>query len=260
MKIEFLTQDDSNYILPFFDEFFRHYGAEFEVMQVSCCRAMGKRPRAQLARELLGLYGVRGLMRLVARSFLGRVTDVVSGSHTDHAYSIAQVCRSRGIACRSIGNPNAPEFLEQIRQRSPDLVISVACPYILKAPILELPPKGCINIHNARLPKYKGMMPVFWQMYHGERKIGMTVHYMSARIDEGAALLQDALEVLPGEPLDALMRRAKRHGAHCMARVLRQVRDNTQQVIEIKHQDGSYFTFPTPDEVKQFKRRGLRAI
>jgi hypothetical protein len=40
MRIEFLTQEDSLYILPFFDEFFRHYSGEFEVTQISCCRGL----------------------------------------------------------------------------------------------------------------------------------------------------------------------------------------------------------------------------
>ena len=41
MKIEFLTQEDSLYILPFFEEFLKNYAGEFEITRISCCRAMG---------------------------------------------------------------------------------------------------------------------------------------------------------------------------------------------------------------------------
>jgi methionyl-tRNA formyltransferase len=46
MKIEFLTQEDSLYILPFFEEFLRNYAGDFEITRISCCRAMGKRSRS----------------------------------------------------------------------------------------------------------------------------------------------------------------------------------------------------------------------
>src|SRR5260221_13759417 len=65
MKIEFLTQEDSLYILPFFEEFLCHCPAEFEITRISCCRAMGKRSRVQLLRELIWLYGTFGLGKLL---------------------------------------------------------------------------------------------------------------------------------------------------------------------------------------------------
>jgi len=67
MRIEFLTQDDPLYILPFFDEFLRNYSSEFEVLQISCCPTMGKRSRLQLLRELAALYGIGGFTDCSAR-------------------------------------------------------------------------------------------------------------------------------------------------------------------------------------------------
>ena len=68
MKIEFLTQEDSLYVLPFFEEFLRHYAGEFEITRISCCRAMGKRSRIQLLQELKWLYGVTGLGKLLLQA------------------------------------------------------------------------------------------------------------------------------------------------------------------------------------------------
>lgn len=261
MKIEFLTQDDANYILPFFDEFVREYGNEFHIQQISCCRAMGKRPRAKLLRELLWLYGPLGFFRLAARSLFARVMATIMPSQkARRAHSIAQLCRANGIPYQQVKNPNNAEFLAGVKQRASALIVSVACPYILKGPILQSAPLGCINIHNAPLPKYKGMMPVFWQMYHGERKIGLTIHYMAAKVDEGAAILQDELEINPGESLDNLIRRSKRYGAHCMAKVLRQIQNKERSVLDLDQGAGSYFTFPTREEIRAFRNRGFRAI
>src|SRR5690349_17082193 len=98
MKIEFLTEDDSNYILPFFDEFLSTYGNEFQIQQVSCCRAMGSRSRAKLARELLWLYGLHGFLRVAARSLYAELMARVPGSEKAvRPHSIAQLCRAHQI-------------------------------------------------------------------------------------------------------------------------------------------------------------------
>src|SRR5258708_15847343 len=67
MRIEFLTQDDPLYILPFFEEFLRSHSSEFEILRISCSSIMGKRSRVQMVRELTALYGPFGVARLVSR-------------------------------------------------------------------------------------------------------------------------------------------------------------------------------------------------
>jgi methionyl-tRNA formyltransferase len=258
MKIEFLTQEDPIYLLPFFDEFFRHYASEFEVVQVSCCPVMGKRSRWKMIRELTCLYGGLGFVRLGFQAVGSRALSVFPGRQ--RFYTIEHVCHAFGVPYKRIGNPNSADFVEEIRRRAPDLVLSVACPFIFKQALLNVAPLGCINVHHAPLPRYRGMMPTFWQMFHGERVAGLTVHYVNAEIDKGDVLLRDNLTIEPGESLDHLIRRSKRHAAHSMATVARQIGANTQRVIKMPVEDGSYFTFPTLDEIREFRRRGLRAI
>jgi methionyl-tRNA formyltransferase len=261
MKIEFLTQEDSLYILPFFEEFFQNFAGEFEITRISCCRAMGKRSRTQLLQELMWLYGVPGLTKLVAQAGVAKALSTLPRSRSaQRFYSIAQLAKAYGIPYEHVANPNDPEFTDALQQRSPDLLISVACPYILKEKLLGIPPRGCINIHHAPLPRYKGMMPTFWQLYHGEQQLGVTIHYMAAKVDEGAALLQESLPVTPGESLHNLIRHSKRHGAHCMAKVVRSLQANEAVAIQMDHAQGSYFTFPKREEALEFRRRGLRAI
>lgn len=261
MKVEFLTQDDPLYILPFFEEFFRNYASEFEITQVSVCPVMGRRSRVQLLRELACLYGFTGFLRILARVAAARVLGILPRSPGARRFdTLAQLCRAYGLSLRQIGNPNGAEFIAELRERAPEVIVSVACPFILKEAFLGVPPLGCINIHHAPLPRYKGMMPTFWQMFSGEKTVGVTVHYMAARVDEGSALLQEELEIRKGESLDQLIQRSKRHGAHCMARVLRQVAAGTQQVLALDDANASYFTFPTLGQIREFHRRGFRAV
>jgi methionyl-tRNA formyltransferase len=261
MRIELLTHDDPHYTLPFFEEFFRNYAGEFEIVHVSVCRAMGNRKRSELLRALLNLYGPVGMARLAASVACARALAMLPRTRRARRfYSLRQLCQAFDVPCDLIGNPNQPEILGQIRARKPDLILSVACPFLIKKDLLGLPPLGCVNIHHAPLPRYRGMMPTFWQMYHDERTVGVTVHYMGEKFDDGGILLQEDLAIEPGEGLDVLIRRSKRHGAHCVARVLRQIATGSQTILAPEPIEPSYFTFPTIEEIREFRRRGYRAI
>jgi methionyl-tRNA formyltransferase len=261
MRIEFLTQEDPIYVFPLFEEFLRHYAGEWEVTRVSCCQTMASQPRLKLLRGLAQLYGPFGLARLLSRVAVSRLAGLIPlGRAARRYFSLPQLCRAYGIEYRAIGNPNSPDFLQEVEKRRTDLIVSVACPYILKKRLLHLPPLGCINIHHAPLPRYKGMMPTFWQMYHGETRVGLTVHSMAEKLDEGNALLQEELAIEPGETLDHLIRRSKRHAAHCLASVLRGIASDSVTERPLSRESGSYFTFPTFAEIREFQRRGLRAI
>ncbi|HWZ45600.1 MAG TPA: formyl transferase [Candidatus Saccharimonadales bacterium] len=261
MRVVFLTQDDPLYILPFFEEFFRLKPEAAQVVAVFTCKTMGDRGRLRLLRELAHLYGPLGLARLLGRVAVSRVLSTLPGCRNARKFhSIGQLCRAFGVRHVFLGNPNQEQNRAQIAALAPDLLVSIACPYILKAALLQLPPLGCINMHHAPLPRYKGMMPTFWQMYHGEKNVGVTIHTMAAKVDEGDALLQESLAIEEGESLDHLIRRSKRHGAHCMARALSAIAESSQQTMRLDHSKGSYFTFPTSAEMKEFRRRGFRAI
>src|SRR5258708_1788363 len=261
MRIEFLTQDDPLYILPFFEEFLRSHSSEFEILRISCSSIMGKRSRVQMVRELTALYGPFGVARLASRVAVSRALSKFPMKRDAARYhGLAQIAKAYGIAFSKIGNPNAAEFVEAVKRRSADVLVSVACPYILKNTLLSIPPRGCVNIHHAPLPRFKGMMPTFWQMFHGEKSVGVTVHFMAAKVDEGAVLLQETMQIKTGETLHELIQRSKRHGAGCMARVLHQLESNTEVPKPLDNSKGTYFTFPTIAEIREFRRRGLRPI
>jgi len=261
MRIEFLTQDDSLYILPFFEKFLRSHASEFEILHISCSPMMGKRSRVQMVKELTTLYGPFGLAKLASEVAVSRLfSKFPMKRDAARYYGLAQIAKAYGIAFSKIGNPNAAGFIEAVKHRSTDVLVSVACPYILKDTLLSIPPRGCVNIHHAPLPRFKGMMPTFWQMFHGEKSVGVTVHFMTAKVDEGAVLFQDTMAINPGETLHELIQRSKRHGAGCMARVLHQLESNTQTPKSLDKAKGTYFTFPTIAEIQEFRRRGLRPI
>ena len=261
MRVEFLTEEDSLYILPFFEEFLAHYRHEFNIVQISCAPIMGSRPKTRLARELMWLYGVRGLTRLLVRhAYSKMLSRIPRGPNATRYHSVEQACRAYGIPYEKIRNPNSEAFARKAMERRADVIVSVACPYILKKHLLGLPRLGCVNIHHALLPRYRGMMPTFWQLYHGEKEVGLTIHQMAETLDAGKALFQGTLKVLGGETLDHLIRRSKRHAANELTNVLHRLARNECETFDLSREGGSYFTFPTRQQIGEFHARGLKAI
>src|SRR5579883_3434680 len=192
LKIEFITDDNPLYILPFFEEFLRHYATEFEILRVSRCRPMGKRSRVKLLRGLICLYGFTGFLRLTVRLLALRASGLLLFSRrAGPAHSLSQLCRNYSIPCEKTQNPNRPEFVDRIRREAPDLLISVACPYILKEHLLSAPRLGCLNIHHASLPRYRGMMQLSGRCFIASRRwaspfTGWMRRLMKARLSSKA--------------------------------------------------------------------------
>ena len=57
----------------------------------------------------------------------------------------------------------------------------------ISADFLELPEKGCINVHSSLLPKYRGAAPINWAMLNGEPETGVTIMHMVPALAEPSA-------------------------------------------------------------------------
>jgi methionyl-tRNA formyltransferase len=155
---------------------------------------------------------------------------------------------------------NAPEFVAYVRDRlQPDLIVSVAASQIFKEPLLAIPPRGCINIHGALLPRYRGMLPSFWTLLNGEREGGVTVHYMSAGIDDGSILAQRRFPIHETDTVEALIGRSKALGADLLCDVLTRMNRGPLTTAPNNAADGTYYSFPTRTDVRRLKARG-RAV
>lgn len=77
------------------------------------------------------------------------------------------------------------EFFNQLKELKPDLIVVAAYGRILPKSILELPERGCINIHASLLPKYRGAAPIQRAIMNGEKETGNTLMYMEEGLDTG---------------------------------------------------------------------------
>src|SRR4051794_19886636 len=83
-----------------------------------------------------------------------------------------------------------PAFLAALAAWAPEFIVVVAYGRILPRTILEVAPRGCLNVHYSLLPKYRGAAPVAWAVINGEEKSGVTTMHLVEKMDAGPILLQ----------------------------------------------------------------------
>jgi methionyl-tRNA formyltransferase len=86
--------------------------------------------------------------------------------------------------------PTDGAFLVRLRDTRPDVGVVVAYGHILKPELLELPPRGMVNVHPSLLPALRGPAPVEWAVIQGLTETGVTIMQLDAGMDTGPILHQ----------------------------------------------------------------------
>jgi methionyl-tRNA formyltransferase len=133
----------------------------------------------------------------------------------------------------------APDFLAALAAWKPDLIAVTAFGRILHAPILNLPPMGCVNVHGSLLPKYRGAAPVQWAVINGEAETGITTMLMDEGMDTGPILLQERIPILPEDTAGTLAPRLAGLGGRLLVETLTQLNAGT---LTARPQDHSQAT------------------
>jgi methionyl-tRNA formyltransferase len=171
-------------------------------------------------------------------------------------HSVKGMAAHHGLRILTPDDVNAAGFLRRLRDLEPDLVISVSCPQIFGRELLELPRLGCVNVHSALLPDYRGMLPTFWALANGEPHTGVTVHYMTAGIDGGDIIRQERIPISAQDTLHSLMRKCKSVAGDLVLETVARFRDGSVTVLPNVAGEGTYFSFPQREDVLRFKARG----
>lgn len=137
-------------------------------------------------------------------------------------------------------NFRSEETVEQLRQLRPDVVAVVAYGRILPQNVLDIPPKGCINIHASLLPQYRGSAPYQWAVLDGQEKTGVTAMYLSRQMDAGDMIEKVETPIGENETAGELLDRLAVLGADLLSRTLRRMEQGT---VEAEPQDPSGVTY-----------------
>ena len=132
------------------------------------------------------------------------------------------------------------ETVEQLRALQPDVVAVVAYGRILPQRVLDIAPKGFINIHASLLPQYRGSAPYQWAVLDGLAETGVTAMYLCREMDAGDMIDTAKTPVGPDETAGELLDRLAVLGAELLSKTLYKVEKGEAKGIP---QDGSKATY-----------------
>lgn len=171
-------------------------------------------------------------------------------------YSPRSVADEYDIPYTHITDVNDPTFVESVREANPDVIVSIAATQKFDSEILDIPPKGAINIHSSLLPDYRGVSPSFWVLLNGEELTGISVHYMSEKIDTGDLITQGHLKIRPDDSQHSLNERIAEKGSDLLLEALDDIRRGSVERTSIDPEQGSYYSMPDRSDVREFLRKG----
>ncbi len=144
---------------------------------------------------------------------------------------VKELAQEAGIPVAQPPSLGTPEERAPLTHWQPDLLVVVAYGLILPAAVLELPPRGCVNVHASLLPAYRGAAPVQRAILDGCPETGISIMVMDAGLDSGPVLLERHRPIGPRETAGELHDALACLGAEALAEALVSLKAGTLQPV-----------------------------
>lgn len=146
-----------------------------------------------------------------------------------------------------------------MNELKPDLIVSIRFGFILQPTIIGIPKFGEINLHSDELPMYRGVMATFRAMQHNANEYGTNVHYINdSGIDSGKiiSISKQILDYRRAYLHNTLM--LYKQGINDVVDAINAIKDTGKCSSYYARTQGSYFSYPCEQELKDFKQKGFK--
>lgn len=117
-------------------------------------------------------------------------------------------------------NVSSPPSVERLRALAPDAIVVAAYGQILRERVLELPKRGCVNVHASLLPRHRGASPVAAAILSRDTVTGVTIMEMVRALDAGPMVAKVEEPISPHDTTGSLEQRLAEKGARLLVEVL----------------------------------------
>jgi UDP-4-amino-4-deoxy-L-arabinose formyltransferase/UDP-glucuronic acid dehydrogenase (UDP-4-keto-hexauronic acid decarboxylating) len=200
-----------------------------------------------LAYHRIGCVGIEALLR---HGF----EIVAVFTHTDDPDedvwfdSVAELASSRNIPVYAPDHINHPLWVKRIQAMAPDILFSFYYRKLVRQPVLDIPPAGCLNLHGSLLPQYRGRSPINWVLANGEEETGVSLHYMTPRPDEGDIVGQKRIKISAEDTARTLHEKAAKTAALLLDELLPQLKAGTAPRFPQDHSKATYYGGRRPED------------
>jgi len=134
------------------------------------------------------------------------------------ASPVKQFALERGIDVLQPTTLKDPEAVEGIAAFDPDVLVVAAYGLILPQAVLDVPAKGCINVHASLLPRWRGAAPIQAAILAGDTETGVSLMAMTAGLDCGPVYVEEAVAIGPEQTAGELHDRLAALGGDLLVR------------------------------------------
>ncbi|MGH8457475.1 MAG: formyltransferase [Stenotrophobium sp.] len=156
--------------------------------------------------------------------------------------SVKSLAQLHGIPVLTPANPHDEDTLARLQEAAPDFLFSFYYRNMLKPAILNIPKRGCYNMHGSLLPKYRGRVPINWAVIHGESESGATLHQMVEKPDAGAIVDQMVVPILPDDTAEEVFGKVLVAAEIVLHRCLPALITGTAKLTPMDLSKGAYFS------------------
>ena len=136
------------------------------------------------------------------------------------ASPVKQAALRRGLPVYQPERIRRPEPQAHLEARKPEIMVVVGYGQIIPQSVIDIAPRGIVNVHASLLPKYRGAAPIQWAIVNGEKRTGVTTMQINAGLDTGDILLARETTIDPDETAVELSDRLARMGAELLVETL----------------------------------------
>lgn len=149
---------------------------------------------------------------------------------------VKQVALAHGLPVYQPEIVSDPAFAPILADYNADLFVVVAYGEIIKQHLLDMPKKGCINVHASLLPKWRGAAPIQRSIIHGDKTTGVTIMYMVRKMDAGDMIKTVKVEIGPNMTYGQLENQLCEAGKKALLDVLLEIEKGTVERIPQNHE------------------------
>lgn len=172
--------------------------------------------------------------------------------------TLVKRAKSRGVKIFFTSDVNNEASNKYIKKISPDIIFSTFTMNILKQNTISLSKIATIGCHPSILPNYRGLETFFWALANDEKDSGVSVFYVTEKIDSGDVIMQKKFEIVPDETLKSIYEKLTIICADLLSQTLQTFKENGAFKDYPLIGKGSYYPMPTVSAYRQFKALGKK--
>lgn len=134
--------------------------------------------------------------------------------------AVKRLAREHGLSVLQPVTLKDPAVLRAVAAARADVMVVVAYGLLVPGSLLNVAPRGALNVHPSLLPRWRGAAPIQRALLAGDTQTGVTIMRMDEGLDTGPVLLQEALPILPDDTGGSLHDKLAALGARLLLRAL----------------------------------------